>query len=243
MKNLDQLHIGTSGWQYKHWNANFYKDIKQAQQFSFYTKQFKTVELNNSFYRQPSAQNFENWRKVAPEEFLFAVKANRFFTHQKKLNVSAEDLAPFLKNTACLKEKLGVILFQLPPKWKINLQRLENFLALLPKDMRYTFEFRDHSWYHLETYNLLRKYNCAFCIYELAGHLSPIEITADFVYVRLHGPGDKYQGSYTEKTLKDWANCCKQWLESSKEVFIYFDNDQEGYAAYNAIELQSMLNT
>lgn len=242
MKKQQKIYIGTSGWQYKHWNSNFYLGIKQPKQFEFYTAQLNTVELNNSFYRQPSAQNFENWRKAAPAGFVFTVKANRFFTHLKKLNVTADDLKPFINNTMQLKDKLGVILFQLPPKWNINIPRLANFLALLPTNIKYVFEFRNQTWYHPQTYLLLQQYNCAFCIYELAGHLSPIEITADFVYVRLHGPGDKYQGSYTDETLQTWANYCKEWQQSGKTVFIYFDNDQEGYAAYNAQTLQQLID-
>jgi uncharacterized protein YecE (DUF72 family) len=243
MKKQAKIYIGTSGWKYKHWDTIFYPDdLKKTDQLSYYHSIFNTVELNNSFYRQPSASNFENWKNSVPSDFVFAVKGNRFFTHLKKLSVSKFELLPFLDNAACLEDKLGPILFQLPPKWQINTERLANFLELLPRNYRYTFEFRNHTWYSKEVYDLLSRYNCAFCIYELAGHLSPLPITADFVYIRLHGPGDKYQGSYSTKNLTTWANFITQRIEEKRDVYIYFDNDQAGYAAFNAISLKEMVS-
>jgi uncharacterized protein YecE (DUF72 family) len=237
-----KIYIGTSGWKYKHWDSTFYPEtLKKVDQLKYYHQIFNTVELNNSFYRQPEAETFKNWKLSVPDDFIFAVKGNRYFTHLKKLNVSKTDVMDFLDKTAHLEEKLGPILFQLPPSWNINLERLSSFLALLPNAFRYTFEFRNHSWYTQEVYNLLEKHNCSFCIYELAGHLSPLPITADFVYVRLHGPGDKYQGSYSKEDLNKWANFIKDYSKAGKDVFIYFDNDQEGYAAFNAITLKELL--
>ncbi|MDQ8052175.1 MAG: DUF72 domain-containing protein [Pedobacter sp.] len=242
MKKQGKIFIGTSGWKYKHWDDVFYpKMLKKSDQLNYYHHLFNTVELNNSFYRQPEAHQFAAWKMGVPDDFIFAVKANRFFTHLKKLNVTESDVLSFLDQAAHLEQKLGPILFQLPPSWKINLQRLENFLNLLPKNYRYTFEFRNHTWYGEELYRMLANYNCAFCIYELAGHLSPLPITADFTYVRLHGPGDKYQGSYTTKALEKWANFAKDASTNGKDVYIYFDNDQAGYAAYNAQELKKII--
>lgn len=176
-----------------------------------------------------------------PDDFIFSVKGNRRFTHLKKLNVQQEELSGFFQNADKLEEKSGPVLFQLPPSWKVNDQRLAEFLPELPENHRYTFEFRNTTWYNEKVYELLRQHNCAFCIYELARHLSPIEITADFVYVRLHGPGDKYQGSYTDTTLKKWAGQCLQWQKEEKDVYVYFDNDQLGYAAFNARDLAKLL--
>ncbi|HUQ67496.1 MAG TPA: DUF72 domain-containing protein [Flavitalea sp.] len=236
------IHIGTSGWHYKHWKGTFYPDgIKESQQFEAYMKYFSTVELNNSFYMLPAAQTFENWRNATPKNFVFAVKSSRFFTHMKKLIVDKSSISKFFTNASRLEEKLGVVLFQLPPRWQVNSERLETFIAALPKGNRYTFEFREHSWYNEEVYAILRNNNCAFCIYELEYHLSPMEVTADFVYVRLHGPGNKYQGSYSETILKEWAVRCKDWQKKGKDVFIYFDNDQEGYAAFNAVRLNELV--
>ena len=238
-----KINIGTSGWSYKHWIGNFYpEELKAKEHFEHFKKFFKTVELNNPFYHLPPKQTFINWREAVSDDFVYAVKASRYITHMKKLKDPAESIANFMENVAGLGEKLAVILFQLPPGWQINTERFAEFLEKLPKGYRYTFEFRNTTWYDEEIYKLLRKNNCAFCIYELAGHVSPFEITADFVYVRLHGPGGKYQGSYWEEALQWWAHKCQGWSKQGKDVFVYFDNDQEGYAAFNAIRLNELVN-
>ncbi|HET9826480.1 MAG TPA: DUF72 domain-containing protein, partial [Chitinophagaceae bacterium] len=118
------------------------------------------------------------------------------------------------------------------------IERLANFLRILPRKYQYAFEFRNQTWYTEPVYELLRKHNCAFCIYELEHHLSPQMITADFVYLRLHGPAGKYAGSYSNSELKRWARQCQQWQRLGKDVYVYFDNDQLGYAAFNAQTLQ-----
>jgi uncharacterized protein YecE (DUF72 family) len=237
MKKGD-YYIGTSGWHYKHWKGKFYPaELNDSRQFSFYCSIFSTVEINNSFYKLPSLKTFSDWRKATPGKFTFAVKGSRFITHMKKLNVNASSIKKFFIRSERLKEKLGPILFQLPPNWKVNTERLSTFLEKIPREHRYVFEFRNESWYTKEVYDILRKHNVAFCIYELAHHLTPLEVTADFVYVRLHGPGEKYQGSYSPADLKKWAKRCKDWLRKGKDVFVYFDNDQEGYAAFNAKQL------
>lgn len=211
---------------------------KPADQFKYYSQFFKTVELNNPFYRLPAKETFENWRKGSPKDFIFVVKANRYITHMKKLKDFKEPLQLFLDHAGGLKEKLGPILFQLPPGWKLNLERFTAFIQGLPKGYRFVFEFRNATWYNDKVYDLLKKYNCAFCIYQLAGHQSPPIVTADFVYLRLHGPtANKYQGSYDDETLKSWAKQCKQWVKEKKDVYVYFDNDQAGYAAFNAKSL------
>lgn len=239
-----QIHIGTSGWHYRHWIGTFYPaGIKPDEQFNFYKQSFSTVEINNSFYRLPSSEIFKRWRKESPPDFLFAVKASRYITHQKKLNEPKETTRKFFANVKFLKEKLGPILFQLPPMWNVNAGRLEDFLSVLPGKFHYVFEFRNSTWYTDEVLDLLKKYNSAFCIYELGGHASPVNVTADFVYVRLHGPGNKYQGSYTRAQLKDWAYQCREWQRQGLHVFVYFDNDQQGYAAFNAQTLKDMLGS
>jgi uncharacterized protein YecE (DUF72 family) len=237
-----KIYVGTSGWHYKHWIGTFYPEgTKDAGQLDYYLQNFGTVELNNSFYRLPSPETFTTWRKSVPDDFIFSVKASRFITHMKKLKDVKEATAQFFLHVRKLKEKLGPILFQLPPGWKLNAERLNEFLAGLPRGYRYTFEFRNESWYTEEVYDLLKKHNCAFCIYELEHHLSPEMVTADFVYVRLHGPGNKYQGSYTKQALRKWAEKCRRWKKEKKDVYVYFDNDQLGYAAFNAQTLAGML--
>jgi len=237
-----KIYIGTSGWHYKHWMDNFYPPGVKSKGFTdYYIRFFRTVEINNSFYKLPSFETFANWRAAVPDDFIFAVKASRYITHMKKLKEPQEGLSRLFNNINALEEKLGPILFQLPPMWKLNLERLRDLLRLLPPYYRYTFEFRHHSWYTPEVLDLLRQHNAAFCIYELEYHLSPLEVTADFVYVRLHGPEGKYAGSYSESALQGWANQCMTWQQAGLDVYFYFDNDQMGYAAFNAMRLQQLV--
>jgi uncharacterized protein YecE (DUF72 family) len=237
-----KIYVGTSGWHYRHWIGTFYpSSTRPKEQFDLYKKVFSTVEISNSFYRLPSPETFKTWREQSPRDFLFIVKASRYITHQKKLNEPKETIKRFFNNVKFLKEKLGPILFQLPPSWKVNVERFRAFLASLPPRFQYVFEFRNSTWYTEEIFELLKEYNCAFCIYELAGHQSPTVITADFVYVRLHGPGEKYQGSYRRTQLMNWAKQCKRWQSGGLDVFVFFDNDQKGYAAFNAKTLKEMI--
>jgi uncharacterized protein YecE (DUF72 family) len=236
------IRIGTSGWHYKHWVGNFYPEkCPVSKMLAHYYSQFDTVELNNSFYMLPKIETMRCWRDATPRNFEFAVKASRFLTHNKKLKEPENALNNFLPRAEALGEKLGPILFQLPPKWRINLDRLKEFLEALPKYHRYTFEFREPSWLVPQVYDLLRAHNAAFCIYELAGFHTPIEITADWTYVRLHGPGGKYQGSYSDEVLRTWAKRIAQWSKELKSIYVYFDNDQAGYAAENALQLKRLI--
>jgi len=237
-----EIRIGTSGWQYKHWRGTFYpSDLKIASQFSHYTSIFDTVELNSSFYHLPDKATFKKWKANAPDNFTYSVKASRYITHMKKLKDTGDAVKLFLANSKGLGKKRGPILFQLPPGWKVNIERLNDFLKSLPRTNRYTFEFRNPTWYNDDVFDLLKKYNCAFCLYELAGHQPPTIVTADFIYVRLHGPGGKYQGSYSRQALANWANQCLTWRDDGHDVYVYFDNDQAGYAAFNAKELRSFV--
>jgi uncharacterized protein YecE (DUF72 family) len=238
-----EIRIGTSGWHYKHWLGTFYPaDLRASQMFEFYQRTFDTVELNNSFYRLPTTDAFEAWRDSAPANFVFAVKGSRFLTHNKKLKEPEQALDNLLPRAEILGEKLGPILFQLPPKWKLNVERLEDFLRVLPKQHRYTFEFREPTWHTLAVYRILERHNAAYCIHELAGFQTPIVVTADFAYVRLHGPGARYQGSYSEDKLSEWAERINKWKRELKAVYVYFDNDEAGYAPRNALELKWLIS-
>jgi uncharacterized protein YecE (DUF72 family) len=237
------VRIGTSGYHYKHWVGTFYPPkTPAAKMLGYYVQHFDTLELNNSFYRLPSIEAFEAWRDATPKNFVFAVKASRFITHNKKLKDPENALDNILPRAEHLRKKLGPVLFQLPPKWKINLERLEGLLQILPRERRYAFEFRELSWMTAEVNRLLEHYNAAFCIYELAGYHTPFDITADFAYIRLHGPGaGKYQGSYSHAKLREWARRIEEWSAKLKAIYIYFDNDQAGYAAQNALDLNQMV--
>jgi uncharacterized protein YecE (DUF72 family) len=237
-----QIRIGTSGWHYKHWVGKFYPSgLPASRMFEFYQRYFDTVELNNSFYRLPTFEAFAGWRDAAPETFLFAVKGSRFLTHNKKLKEPEQALQNLLPRAEVLGQKLGPILFQLPPKWKLNLERLDYFLQVLPKVHDYTFEFREPTWHDEKVYEILRRHNAAYCIHELAGFHTPILRTADFTYVRLHGPGGKYQGCYEEEKLAEWAERIVQWSRQLRGIYVYFDNDDSGFAARNALELKQLV--
>lgn len=236
------IRIGTSGWHYKHWIGKFYPaKLPAAQMLAYYDERFDTVEINNSFYMLPKFETMRCWRAATPRNFEFAVKASRFLTHNKKLKEPENALENFLPRAEALGEKLGPILFQLPPKWRVNVERLAEFLAALPKYHRYAFEFREPSWLTDSVYDLLRQHNAAFCIYELAGFHSPIGLTADWTYVRLHGPGGRYQGSYSEAALRRWAERIAGWGSRLGRIYVYFDNDEAGYAAFNALRLKRMV--
>ena len=207
---------------------------------SYYAERFSTVELNNSFYHLPKPPALESWRDTTPPHFCFAVKGSRFLTHMKKLKDAERGLARFLEAVEILGPKLGPILFQLPPNWEVDLARLESFLALLPPYHRYAFEFRNPTWECEPVYALLRARNIGYCAFHLAGYQSPVLITANFAYIRLHGPGGKYQGSYSDEALAEWAGRIREWASSLTAVYVYFDNDDSGYAAFDATRLKTL---
>jgi uncharacterized protein YecE (DUF72 family) len=209
---------------------------------NFYVADFDSVEINNSFYRLPTRQMVETWYETTPAGFCFAVKASRFFTHMKKLKDPEIGLQKFFPLLRHFGDKLGPILFQLPPRWACDSGRLADFLTALPPDHRYSFELRDPSWHTPLIYRLLTEHNAAFCMYELAGFQSPLMITADFIYIRLHGPGQKkYQGDYSQHALSTWATRIRKWDSELKAIYVYFDNDQSGFAIKNARELKKIL--
>jgi uncharacterized protein YecE (DUF72 family) len=240
--HIGKVHVGTSGWHYKHWIGPFYPpDMRPPKMLRWYAERLDTVEINNSFYRLPAETAFESWCRETTPDFCFAVKASRYITHNRKLTDPESAKEKFVSLVEKLGRRLGPILFQLPPSWKVNAERLDQFLAALPRTRRYAFEFRNPSWNVEPVYEALRRHNSAYCIYELAGFQSPMEITADFTYVRLHGPGDKYQGSYSGQVLRNWAKRIEAWRRELKHVFVYFDNDQAGFAPKNALQLKHLI--
>ena len=238
----DNVHIGTSGWHYTHWKGPFYPQDMPARHFlSYYAQQLDTAEINNTFYQLPAEKTLVQWRDTVPKGFTFAVKASRYITHMKKLKDPDQSVGNFLNRINFLGDRLGPILFQLPPKWKANTERLEEFLKALPGGYSYVFEFRDESWFSNEIEEVLARYNAGFCIYHLAGQESPQRVTGDPVYVRLHGPGGAYEGSYDDEALSGWADKIRNWASDGREVYCYFDNDEAGYAAQDATRLLEMI--
>ena len=234
--------IGTSGWSYPHWQGRFYPEGTPTRgQLAYYAGLFKTVEINSSFYRLPSVETLRGWADHTTPGFVFACKASQYITHRKKLKDPSESLAPFLQRIAVLGEKLGPVLFQLPPRWRPNAARLEGFLEALPRGQRFTFEFRDPRWDSPEIIGLLERYCAALCCFDLDGTTSPLKVTADFVHIRLHGPGAPYQGSYAEACLADWTSRIGAWQRDGLDVYCYFDNDDHAYAPRNAQSLMEKL--
>lgn len=227
--------MGTSGWHYRHWQGRFYPEgLAPEAWLGYYAARLPCVELNNSFYRLPTTQAIRAWVQATPGSFLFAVKASRLITHMKKLRDCRQPLAVFLGTVAHFGAKLGPLLFQLPPRWHVNAARLQSFLEGLPPGHRYAFEFRDPSWHTPQVYRLLAEYRAAFCLFQLGDLCSPEVHTTDLVYVRLHGPQGPYAGRYGPRELEAWARRVVGWQAQGREVFVFFDNDEQGYAVQNA---------
>lgn len=239
MSRAPIIRIGCSGWNYRHWRGTFYPDKLAAKRwFGFYAEQFDTVEINNSFYRLPKAETFAKWRDQAPAGFCYAVKANRFITQAKKLKDCAEPVARMVEPTRHLQPALGPILYQLPPSLGLDLERLEQFLALLPRDLTHAFEFRHKSWYVDATAELLDRFDAGFVIHDFPGIASPRWTTGRIAYLRFHGAKGKYWGRYAEATLLDWAD----WMAAQdRPVWAYFNNDTDAAAIHDALTLKAMV--
>lgn len=239
---MAKLLIGISGWSYPDWAGSFYPvEISKSRWLEYYCHKFATVEINGSFYRLPKETTFQKWRDSVTEDFVFAVKASRYITHIKKLNDPVESSELFLARARSLKDKLGPVLFQLPPGLKVRLDKLEQILLSRPRDIRYCFEFRHTSWFCKEVYDLLRLHNCALCIADSPKFPLVIQQTADFSYFRLHGATVLYRSRYSPQELEAWAGRIERFLNEGSDVYVYFDNTDEGYATINANELMSLL--
>ncbi len=237
-----EIRIGTSGWHYAHWRGVYYPQaLPPADMLAYYARDFDTVEVNNSFYRLPEAATFAAWREATPTGFVFAVKASRYLTHMKKLKEPELAIARLIERVDALGGKRGPILFQLPPRWRVDVGRLAACLDALPAGRRYAFELRDPSWHRADVYALLERHGAALCIYDLAGFQSPLRLTADFTYVRLHGPGRAYEDTYAEAVLREWAERIGAWRRALRAIYVYFDNDQAGYAVRDALALCSLV--
>jgi uncharacterized protein YecE (DUF72 family) len=238
--------VGTSGWHYSHWRGEFYpEDLSPREWLSYYAQRFPTVELNASFYRQPKTSAWELWRKTAPRGFRFAVKASRFLTHIRRLADPEEPLDRVLSGARLLGDRLGPLLYQLPPgfhRTPENLARLEAFLPLLPGDVLHAIEFRHRSWFVDETAELLRRHSVAFCSFDMVGLKCPLLATARFAYMRFHGSEALYASNYTDEMLEGWAARLRDLSQEVDELYIYFNNDAWGYAVANARALTGLLD-
>ena len=235
--------VGCSGWQYKHWRGDFYPaDLPQRQWFERYASVFDTVEINNTFYRLPEESTFANWAERAPGGFLFAVKASRFLTHMKKLKDPEEPIDRFFSRARALRRHLGPVLYQLPPGWKLDHERLEHFLQVLPKHVRHVLEFREPSWYSDDVYALLQRHRVGLCLHDMPGSATGRLRVGPFVYVRFHGASGKYGGSYSEDRLTVWADWLLGQMKGGADVYAYFNNDVGGHAPRDALTLRRLLD-
>lgn len=229
--------VGCSGWVYKHWRGPVYpQDLPAKRWFEHYATLFDTVEINNSFYRLPTEAAAEGWAAQAPPGFTYALKLGQFGSHRMKLRDAASWLPNHLDRVARLGASAGPTLVQLPPRWKRNAERLDEFLTVAPKTLRWAVELREPSWLHEEVYDVLRGHGAALCIHDLlAGH--PWERTTDWTYVRFHGPHaleHKYQGRYGPDGLYWMSERLDGWLAEGCDVYAYFNNDDSGFAVEDA---------
>lgn len=238
-----RVRVGTSGWIYKHWKKVVYPaDLPPRKWLAHYAAAFDTVELNNSFYRLPSAEAFREWARQAPPGFVFAVKASRYLTHMKKLKDPEAPLANVLGRARELGDHLGPVLYQLPPGWHVDVGRLRHFLSILPADFTHVVEFRDPTWYADAVREALAEFNVGFCVHDLRGEPTPEWVTGPVVYVRFHGPTARaYAGRYTEAQLRLSAERIHGWRRAGRDVYAYFNNDDAGHAVTNARELRILL--
>jgi uncharacterized protein YecE (DUF72 family) len=236
-----QIRIGCSGWQYAHWRADFYPaELPQRLWYQFYAGRFDTVEINNTFYRLPTAGVFRSWRASAPPGFVFAVKASRYLTHMKKLKDPDAPLELFFSRARQLGRTLGPVLYQLPPKWPVNVPRFETFLKALPRHRQHAVEFREPSWYRDDVFALLERHHVALCLHDMHGSASGREDAGPFVYVRFHGT-EQYSGSYPDEHLQRWADWLAERVRGGKRVYAYFNNDVGGHAPRDAMRLRDMM--
>ncbi len=240
---MAEVRIGTSGWSYRHWREGaFYPPgLKTGEQLEHYSRVFDCVELNSTFYHTPRDTTLAGWVARTPDGFLFAYKGSRAITHTRRLGDVAELVAFVLGRARLLGGKLGPVLWQLPPAFRCDLDRLAAFLDLLQTDLRHAFEFRHESWFQTETYALLQRHGAALVWADTPAFPLVKRATAPFLYLRLHGHERLYASCYTDDELAAWAAEVRAAVAAGLDCYIFFDNDAEGYAPRNAVTLRDMV--
>lgn len=233
--------IGTSGWMYRHWRGVVYAPgVPTRSWLERYADLFDTVEVNATFYRRQSPETFASWRDRTPPGFSFAVKGHRVITHRKRLRDSAELVRREVDAASELRDKLGPMLWQLPPQFHRNDDRLAQYLESLPKGVRHVLEFRHESWLTEDVFGLLEGQGAAFCIADRAGKTQPRRVTTDWTYLRFHY-GDTADGDYADDVLRRWSDWIREQLSGGIDVWAYFNNDWRGYAVKNAKTLRELV--
>lgn len=236
------IRIGCSGWQYRHWRGRFYpRELPVDRWLEHYAETFDTVELNGSFYRLPEATTFADWSRRLPDGFRMAVKASRYLTHVKRLREPAEPLRRLWSRAERLGSHLGPMLYQLPPRWHPDTERLLAFLSALPGGHEHAVEFRDWSWYRVGLMSALEEAGVALCLHDMPGSASPLRPIGPFAYVRFHGAGSRYGGRYSSQRLSAWATRLVEWSEAGIPSWTYFNNDIDGHAVQDALRLRTMV--
>jgi uncharacterized protein YecE (DUF72 family) len=244
---MNGFRVGTSGWSYKHWAGGvFYPaDVKSAKWLEYYLTQFDCTELNASFYRLPEAKTVDGWRERVPADFKFCPKLSRWITQLKKLKDPAEPLKTFFDRFEPLRERLGPVLVQLPPNFGYDAARTEFFYTLLREHYaayRFALEARHESWFSPASLDLMRQYRIALVIADSGTRFPHNEtITADWTYLRFHGPDGLYASNYAPEQLAGYADKIKAWLEQGLQVWAFFNNDAQGYAPKNARQLRDLV--
>jgi uncharacterized protein YecE (DUF72 family) len=239
---LAQYFIGTSGWHYDDWRSRFYpRELPKAKWLEFYACHFPTVELNNSFYRLPSEAAFANWYDSSPPDFTFAIKVSRYITHIRRLKNTDEAMENFITRAKILGEKLGPLLYQLPPNMHRNDETLASFLSSLPQEFKHVIEFRHQSWLEKEGFEILRQHHAGLCVFDMPDFTCPLLATADFAYIRFHGSEGLYSSCYSDEELASWAKRIADLATNLDSVYIYFNNDVEGFALRNAETIKQFL--
>jgi uncharacterized protein YecE (DUF72 family) len=224
--------IGCSGWSYRHWKDDFYPPgLPQRLWFEHYARQFDTVELNTTFYRLPPETTVRHWAGEAPRGFRFAVKASRLITHYRRLKDCDDELETFFARMAPLAPNEGPILYQLPPQFERDDERLAAFLELLPTGHHHAFEFRHKSWWQPDVFELLRRSHAAFVMYDMGNAKTPAVATSAHAYLRFHGPG-RYSGGYSPEALREWRSRVEE--TGATHGWVYFNNDLGGHAPRDA---------
>jgi len=243
---MRKIYIGCSGWSYKHWVGRYYpKKLASKKWLDFYKNDFNTVEVNMTFYRFPNPNVILSWHKRTPKDFKFTFKGNKLITHTKRLNEIDDLVNRFQELISLIKDKLGCVLWQLPPSIHCsnkNIELIENFLVLLEKKNNNVIEFRHKSWWRKETRELLKKYNASFCSVSALSFPAEFLVVNNLGYVRFHGSTGWYSHNYIEEELKNWAkkiNSEKKW----KTLYCYFNNDYMAYAPKNARKLKEILES
>jgi len=241
LEERSRAFVGCSGWQYSHWRRRFYPEaLPQNRWLEHYASQFDTVEVNNSFYRLPEASTFAGWKARVPSGFVFAVKASRFLTHMKKLKDPEEPVDRLIRRARALGRTLGPVLYQLPTRWRVDVERLAVFLRALPRGRHHAIEFRDPSWYTDEVFGLLAHHRVALCLHDMAGSTTERIQLGPFVYVRFHGP-EKYRGRYRQTVIDDWGRWLAAQLRGGRSVYAYFNNDVNAQAPRDALRLRNAI--